>query len=52
MGRYIERKKKLLRDFCIPEEEIDSIPWWKFKSEIAVDNYIKSFLAKHLQGSD
>lgn len=48
MKRYIERKKKLLRDFCISEEEIGAIPWWQFKTEVAVDNYIKSFLEKHL----
>lgn len=48
MGRYIERKKKLLRDFCISEDVIDSIPWYQFKTEIAVDNYIKSFLEKYL----
>lgn len=48
MKRYIERKKKLLRDFCFPEDMIDSIPWCQLTTEVAVDNYIKSFLEKYL----
>lgn len=41
MEKYIEKKKKILREFCIPEDAIDAVPWSTFENETQVDQYMR-----------
>ena len=52
MPEYIKYKKRVLRQFRVPWNVINSIPWDNLKTETAIDNYCRDVLYAHLGGKD
>lgn len=50
MENYIAEKKKMLRQFDVPEEIIDATNWKMLKTEIQVDNRAHQILADYFDG--
>lgn len=45
---YIQEKKKMLRDFCLTEEQIESVNWGAVETKPQADYTAKHAIAKYL----